>query len=228
MTYVVDDTRTTLYEKLSVPELKKCLHAAFSQFGKILDIVCAKTYRLRGQAWVVFEDVTSATKALTLMQGFPFYEKPMRIAYAKSKSDVVAKSDGTYAPRDRAEAARKDREKRDAMIKNAAARKGVPTSNQQQAPMSGGAMGGAQMGVDAEPPHNILFVQNLPPQANTAMIQMLFEQFPGFKEVRMIESRPGIAFVEFGNEMESSVALTGLQGFKITEQNKIIVSYSKK
>lgn len=32
-----------------VAELKKCLHAMFSQFGKILDVVALKTYRMRGQ-----------------------------------------------------------------------------------------------------------------------------------------------------------------------------------
>ena len=44
----------------------------------------------------------------------------------------------------------------------------------------------------------------------------------------MVESRPGIAFVEFSNEMESSVALNGLQGFKITQDNSMKVSYAKR
>lgn len=35
------------------------------------------------------------------MQGYPFYDKPMRIAFAKSKSDVVAKRDGTFVPREK-------------------------------------------------------------------------------------------------------------------------------
>ena len=87
---------SNLYERLKKDELKQALYAAFTQFGKILDVVVMKTYRLRGQAWVVFEDVPAATNALRLMQGFPFYDKPMRIAYAKGKSDVVAKADGTF------------------------------------------------------------------------------------------------------------------------------------
>lgn len=58
-------------------ELKKCLYAMFSQFGKILDVVALKTYRLRGQAWVVFSDVGAATNALRSMQGFPFFDKPI-------------------------------------------------------------------------------------------------------------------------------------------------------
>lgn len=58
-------------------ELKKCLYAIFSQFGKILDIVVMRNVRLRGQAWVVFEDISAATAALRGLQGFPFFEKPM-------------------------------------------------------------------------------------------------------------------------------------------------------
>jgi RNA recognition motif-containing protein len=49
----------------------------FSQFGKIIDVVALKTLRLRGQAWIVFTDVSAATNALRTMQGFPFFDKPI-------------------------------------------------------------------------------------------------------------------------------------------------------
>lgn len=58
-----------------------------------------KSLRRRGQAWIVFEKSTAATKALESLQGFPLYNKPMRIAYARSKSDVIAKKDGTFVER---------------------------------------------------------------------------------------------------------------------------------
>lgn len=58
-------------------ELKKSLYAIFSQFGDILDIVALKTLKMRGQAFVVFREIGSATNALRSMQGFPFYDKPM-------------------------------------------------------------------------------------------------------------------------------------------------------
>lgn len=58
-------------------ELKKSLYAIFSQFGNILDIVALKTLKMRGQAFVVFADIASATNALRSMQGFPFFDKPM-------------------------------------------------------------------------------------------------------------------------------------------------------
>ena len=55
------------------------MYAIFSQFGQILDIVALKTIKMRGQAFVIFNDVNSATNALRSMQGFPFYDKPMVI-----------------------------------------------------------------------------------------------------------------------------------------------------
>ena len=67
-------------------------------------------------------------------------------------------------------------------------------------------------------PNKILFVQNLPEASNTAMLTMLFKQFPGLKEVRMVEARPGIAFVEFENDSQSTTAMSGLQNFIIAEK----------
>lgn len=58
-------------------ELKRSLYALFSQYGRILDVVALKTPKLRGQAWVVFSEVTAASHAVRQMQNFQFYEKPL-------------------------------------------------------------------------------------------------------------------------------------------------------
>lgn len=58
-------------------ELKRSLYALFSQYGRIMDVVALKTPKLRGQAWVVFMEVTAASNAVRQMQNFPFYDKPM-------------------------------------------------------------------------------------------------------------------------------------------------------
>lgn len=63
--------------RLPVAELKKSLYAIFSQFGQILDILVSRSLKMRGQAFVIFKEVSSATNALRSMQGFPFYDKPM-------------------------------------------------------------------------------------------------------------------------------------------------------
>lgn len=61
----------------SSTELKRSLYALFSQFGQIVDIVAMKTMKMRGQAFVIFKELTAATNALRQLQGFPFYNKPM-------------------------------------------------------------------------------------------------------------------------------------------------------
>nr|GEU58498.1 U1 small nuclear ribonucleoprotein A [Tanacetum cinerariifolium] len=49
----------------------------FSQFGKILETCAFKTLKHKGQAWVVFEDASSATSAIKQnCRGFLFYDKP--------------------------------------------------------------------------------------------------------------------------------------------------------
>ncbi len=88
-----------LNEKVKKDELKKSLYAIFSQFGQILDIIALKTLKMRGQAFIIFKEIASATNALRTMQGFPFYDKPMRINYSKTESDVISKAKGTYKER---------------------------------------------------------------------------------------------------------------------------------
>ena len=58
-----------LNEKIKKEDLKKSLYAIFSQFGQILDIVALKTLKMRGQAFVIFKEINSATNALRSMQG---------------------------------------------------------------------------------------------------------------------------------------------------------------
>ncbi|KAG8541611.1 hypothetical protein GDO81_015060 [Engystomops pustulosus] len=109
-----------LNEKIKKDELKKSLYAIFSQFGQILDILVSRSLKMRGQAFVIFKEVGSATNALRSMQGFPFYDKPMRIQYSKTDSDIIAKMKGTFVERDR-----KRQEKRKVKGQEAAAAKKI-------------------------------------------------------------------------------------------------------
>eukprot|EP00494_Astrolonche_serrata_P031332 UN31601 len=89
-------------EKLKREELQQSLRHVFGQFGKILDIVCyTKILKAKGQAFICFEKLESATKALQEMQSFMFYNKPIRVSYAKSKSDAISKKDGSFKPREK-------------------------------------------------------------------------------------------------------------------------------
>ena len=70
--------------------------------------------------------------------------------------------------------------------------------------------------------------QGLPEAIEASVLKALFVQFPGFREVRLIEARPGIAFVEFENEMQAGVALAGLQSFKVDEDHTMVITYAKR
>ncbi|KAF9404239.1 hypothetical protein BGZ94_004278 [Podila epigama] len=87
-----------LCEKIKKDELKRSLYCLFSAYGKIISIVATKTTQGRGQAFIAFSDIVASTAALRGLQGFTFYGKAMEIQYAKTKSDAIAKLDGTYKP----------------------------------------------------------------------------------------------------------------------------------
>jgi len=221
-----------LNEKVKKDEMKKALYAIFSQFGQILDIVALKSLKMRGQAFVIFKELGSATNALRSMQGFPFYDKPMRIGYSKKDSDVIAKMKGTFVERPKRvrqkEPEKKKKKARQeaqaAAVPAAAVMQPAPVMQHQPAP----AAPSGPTSIPEQPPHHILFLTNLPEETNEMMLSMLFNQFPGFKEVRLVPGRYDIAFVEFENEVQAGAAKDALQGFKITPTNAMKISFAKK
>uniref|UniRef100_A0A8C5DA03 RRM domain-containing protein n=1 Tax=Gouania willdenowi TaxID=441366 RepID=A0A8C5DA03_GOUWI len=189
-------------DKVKKEELKRALYALLSQFGQIVEIVAMKTMKMRGQAFVVFKELTAATNALRQLQGFPFYNKPMRIQYAKTDSEVISKVKGQFS----------DKEKKKEKKKKAQELLIAPQKDQ----------------VPDNPPNYILFLNNLPQETTEMMLSMLFNQFPGFKEVRLVPGKHDIAFVEFCGDAQAGVAKDALQGFRITASCAMNISYARK
>jgi U2 small nuclear ribonucleoprotein B'' len=230
-----------LNEKVNKDELKRSLYYLFSQFGHILDIVALKTMKCRGQAFIIFKELASATSAIRALQGFSFYGKPMRITYAKRDSEIIMKMKGTYMAGLKS-AKRKDDEidadgkkkKKGTKAPASGAKLKPPTAGANPAdgpaPAAAAAAAPPPIGtqVSEQPPHYILFLTSLPDETNDVMISMLFNQFPGFKEVRLVPGRHDIAFVEFENENQSTAAKDALQGFKITPTNAMKITFAKK
>ena len=143
-----------------------------------------------------------------------FFKK--QIAYAKKDSDLVSKLKGTYV--ERPKLPRSDETKKKKKEKRA----NLATGNTLN------AAGIPHSALAEQPPNNILFLTNLPPETNETMLQVLFVQFPGFKEVRLVPGRFDIAFVEFENEYQSGAAKDALQGFKISPTHAIKITFAKK
>jgi len=114
---------TTLYinnlnDKINKDEIRSQLYALFTTYGKLIDVVATKTPKMRGQAFLVFTDLPSATAAFRACDGMIFYNKPMvrpcrfspvfylscqvppqHISYAKGKSyATLRREDPNFIP----------------------------------------------------------------------------------------------------------------------------------
>jgi U2 small nuclear ribonucleoprotein B'' len=97
----MEGTNQTLYiknlnDKVNKNETKRLLYHLFCSYGYILEIQTAKTGKLRGQAFVVFQSQDSAALALRELQGFIFLQKPLQISYSNSESHIIQKIQGTF------------------------------------------------------------------------------------------------------------------------------------
>lgn len=66
----------------------------FSEYGSILEIVAKTNLKAKGQAFIVFDNVDSATRAIDEVNGFELFEKPMVLEYAKTRSDATVMREG--------------------------------------------------------------------------------------------------------------------------------------
>jgi RNA recognition motif-containing protein len=83
-----------LEERIKVPQLKEALTELFSEYGEIIDIVAKTNLKAKGQAFIVFDSVESAQKAIEEVQGFELFDKPMQLAFARTRSDASVKRIG--------------------------------------------------------------------------------------------------------------------------------------
>ncbi|ORY11211.1 hypothetical protein BCR34DRAFT_624881 [Clohesyomyces aquaticus] len=82
--------------KIRKEDQRRNLYMLFATYGIVLDVNVMKTPKMRGQGHVVFRDIESSTQAMRALQGFRYFGREINIAYAKGKSDKLAKLDGTY------------------------------------------------------------------------------------------------------------------------------------
>ncbi|CAG8469245.1 12025_t:CDS:2 [Ambispora leptoticha] len=236
-----------LNEKTPKEELKRSLYGLFSAYGRILDIVALKTIQMRGQAFIVFKEIQSATAAMRGLNGFMFYDKPMHIEYAKSKSDAIAKLDGTWKKPSAAISTEKTAHPNLATTSAATSahitsKRGLEeeesqkTTNGRQKQRESVSPPSEKMDEDedqeamishGEPEalNRILYIMNLPPDVTDEMLSYLFQQYPGFKEVRLVPGKSDIAFVEYETDHQAAVAKDVLNGFKITHDKEMKVTW---
>jgi hypothetical protein len=74
-------------------DVRRALYNFFGAYGAVLEVVAGKRPGLRGSAFVVFKEIRAAAEAMRQLQGFPFFERPLRIQFARTKSKAARDMD---------------------------------------------------------------------------------------------------------------------------------------
>ncbi|EPS32541.1 U1 small nuclear ribonucleoprotein [Penicillium oxalicum] len=230
-----------LEERIKIEQLKVALEEIFSEFGNVVEIVAKKNLKAKGQAFIVFDSVEGATRAIEEVNGFELFDKPMVLDYAKTKSDATVLREGgneeleAHKRRRLAEKERKQAQealeaqkklKRPAAAAADVARPAKTTKGAGLKPTTGAAA--AVVPDEYLPPNKILFLRELPDDASQESLSEVFGRFEGFQEVRLVPGRKGIAFVEYETEAGAISAKEATSGMAMGEQNKPIrVTYQR-
>ncbi|EPQ66028.1 Bgt-2006 [Blumeria graminis f. sp. tritici] len=233
-----------LEERIKLPQLREALEELFSEYGTIIEIIAKANLKAKGQAFIVFDSVASATKAIEEVQGFELFDKPMQLAYARTPSDSTVKrekgdGDDLYnrsntSKIDKKKAAEAAEEQK-RLKRTGATASVVPDANVRQAKTTRGAgLKSTNTGTTAVipdeylPPNKILFVQNLPDDYDIDALTAIFGRFEKFKEVRLVPGRRGIAFVEYETETGAISAKENTAGMALGDGSMLMkVTYQR-
>ena len=133
---------------------------------------------------MVFDSVGSATTALRSLQGFQFFGKPLRIVFARGKSDAVALRQGQYEPK--AKRQKREKAEREGGVKKEEGRKEGGGG-----PRVGGEGRAMEKAVASGEVSSMLMAQDLPGEINEEVSE---EEEEGEEE----EERLGILYGDVG------------------------------
>ncbi|KAG9237336.1 hypothetical protein BJ875DRAFT_453944 [Amylocarpus encephaloides] len=230
-----------LQERIRVEQLKESLEELFSEYGEIIEIVAKTNLKAKGQAFIVFDSVESAQKAIDEVQGFELFGKEMELAFARTRSDATVKREGPndeFESHKRRRLAEKDKKKAAEQAESKLKRPGAsgiapeaarPIKATRGAGLKSSNPAGAAVIPDEYlPPNKILFVQNLPDEYEVDSLTAIFGRFEGFREVRLVPGRKGIAFVEYESETGAISAKENVAGMALGAESKVMkVTYQR-
>ncbi|PIG87156.1 tubulin-specific chaperone D [Aspergillus arachidicola] len=229
-----------LEERVKVDQLKEALEEIFSEYGNVIDIVAKTNLKAKGQAFIVFDSVESASNAIDEINGFELFDKPMVLDFAKTRSDATVLREGgedeleVHKRRRLAEKERKQAHEALEAQKKLKRPPGPPDSTRPAKTAKGAGLkptSGATAAVIPDeylPPNKILFLRDLPDTADQESLTAVFGRFEGFQEVRLVPGRKGIAFVEYENESGAISAKEATSGMPMGESGKPIrVTYQR-
>ncbi|KZT38361.1 RNA-binding domain-containing protein [Sistotremastrum suecicum HHB10207 ss-3] len=206
-----------LNDKVNREEVCLQLFSLFATHGNVIDIVASKSQKMRGQAFLVFSDLAGATAAMRACEGMMFYDKPLHIEYAKTKSHAILKrEDPSFVPPSalRAQAhppthllakqkeltlTESKKRSRDDDTDGRATKKDKSDRDEDGEEMeieedeTAPQATPVQQPVAADrPPSNVLLCTNLPQEVTDDVLSVLFQQYRGFQSARVTQA-PALA-----------------------------------
>lgn len=241
---------TTVYarnleERIKIPELTEALTEIFSEYGTVIEIVAKTNLKAKGQAFVVFDSADSAANAIEEVNGFELFGKPMQLDFARTRSDATVKQQEGDAGLERWKRGRlAEKERKQAVEQVSSKKRTLPQEGPGNASMgiaqrpaktqkgaglkSGSANAAAVIPDEYLPPNKTLFLRDIPDSYDADGLTRIFSRFEGFKELRMVPGRKGIAFVEYEAESGSISAKEATAGMQLGDEGKgIRVTYQR-
>ncbi|GKU01115.1 small nuclear ribonucleoprotein snrnp u1a [Fusarium langsethiae] len=227
-----------LEERVKLETLVDALRTIFSEFGNVVDIVAKKNLRAKGQAFIVYDNAESAQEAIEEINGFDLFDKPMKLALARSRSDKTVELTGSQeelenhkrhrqAEKDKRKAEEAAEEQRQSNKRASGATDNRPAKAAKSSGLKSTSAAAANSVLDEFlPPNKILFVQNLPEDYDIEALTSVFGRFEGFREVRLVPGRRGIAFVEYEAEQGAITAKENTAGLNLGDK-PIKVTYQR-
>ena len=224
-----------LEERVKVDQLKEALTEVFSEYGNIIDLVAKTNLKAKGQAFIVFDDPADAARAIEEVNGFELFDKPMQLDFARTRSDAtVQKEEGEdgldkwkrsrLAEKERKQALEAQQQKLKRPAGAAPVDAGLaarPVKSQKGAGLKASSANAAAVIPDEYlPPNKILFLRDLPENYDAEGLSRIFSRFEGFREVRMVPGRKGIAFVEYEAEAGAISAKEATAGMQLGDEGK--------
>mmetsp|Transcript_4179 Transcript_4179/g.4595 ORF Transcript_4179/g.4595 Transcript_4179/m.4595 type:complete len:260 (-) Transcript_4179:290-1069(-) len=200
-----------LNDKVSLNKLKGELENVFQKYGKIIQITAHKNLKMKGQAFITYENKAASRAAIEALQKYEIFGKPIHVEYAKGNSDNYYRD------------ILKDEE-------TIEIRKQLKTKANEQAQAKGVKKPGVNKAQTwkAIPPNKILLIQNLKPETINGDLLEFFEAYGGFIHSRLVKAR-NLSFIEFENEASATSCLEDLTKEKLEQfGTDAFVTYAKK
>jgi len=150
----------------------------------------------------------------------------MNLEFAKTRSDAtVLREDGEAALEEHKKHRLAEKERKQALEAEAEAEKAKQVKRpatgdlaERPAKTTKPAQASGVVPDEYLPPNKILLLRDLPENYGPDMLTQIFKRFPGFKEIRFVPGRTGIAFVEYEDESGAIAAKEATNGIELANK----------